>query len=112
MAGSLNVISAAPERSDFRVGLGVGNVGVNQQSVSAALVSKKLGTELEGDRDFSSGFRPDRDYRSFTVFSTTRANTNLDNSSLMLGFGDKPYGADQFYGAFDPGSGRNHGLLV
>jgi iron complex outermembrane receptor protein len=46
MAGSLNVITVAPGRSDFRVGVGVGNFGVNQQSASAALVWKKLDTEL------------------------------------------------------------------
>jgi iron complex outermembrane receptor protein len=101
MAGSLNVITSAPERSDFRVGVGVGNFGVNQQCASVALLWKKFDTELDGERDFSSGFRPDRDYRSFTLFSTSRAKTSLGSSLLMLGFGDKPYGADQFYGPFN-----------
>lgn len=101
MAGSLNVITAVPQRSDFRAGAGVGNFGVNQQSGSAALAWRKLDTELDSERDFSSGFRPDRDYRSFTLFSTTRAETGLGGSMLMLAFGDKPYGADQFYGNFN-----------
>ena len=62
---------------------------------------KKVDSELDGERDFSSGFRPDRDYRSFTLFSTTHAETGLGVSMLMLGYGDKPYGADQFYGPFN-----------
>jgi iron complex outermembrane receptor protein len=101
MAGSVNVITAAPERSDVRVGAGVGNFGVNQQSGSAALAWNKLDSQLDAERDFSSGFRPDRDYRSFTLFSTTRAETGLGISALMFGYGDKPYGADQFYGNFN-----------
>jgi iron complex outermembrane recepter protein len=101
MAGSVNVITAVPERSDFRAGTGVGNFGVNQQSGSAALVWKKIDTELDGERDFSSGFAPDRDYRSFTLFSTSHVQTSLGDSLVMLGYGDKPYGANQFYGNFD-----------
>lgn len=101
MAGSLNVITATPDHSDLRLGAGVGNYGVNQQSGSAALAWKRSDSELDGERDFSSGFRPDRDYRSFTLFSTTHADTNLGGSIFMLGYGDKPYGADQFYGPFN-----------
>src|SRR5215472_6536305 len=101
MAGSLNVITATPEHSDFRVGAAVGNFGVNQQSGSASLAWKRLDTEVDGERDFSSGFRPDRDYRSLTLFSTTHGETGLGGSLLMLGYGDKPYGADQFYGPFN-----------
>lgn len=101
MAGSVNVITAAPERSDFRVGAGVGNFGVNQQTGSASLAWRKLDTELDGERDFSSGFIPDRDYRSFTLFSTTHAQSSLGDSLLLLGYGDKPYGANQFYGNFN-----------
>jgi iron complex outermembrane receptor protein len=79
----------------------VGNFGVNQQYGSGALVWRKVDTELDAERDFSSGFRPDRDYRSATFFSSTGIQTDLGRSLLMLAYGDKPYGADQFYGPFN-----------
>ena len=101
MAGSINVITASPEHSEIRVGAGVGNFGINQQSATVALAWKKFDEQLDAERDFSSGFRPDRDYRSFTLFSTTGLETKLGNSLLMLGYGDKPFGADQFYGPFN-----------
>jgi iron complex outermembrane recepter protein len=101
MAGSVNVITAKPEHSDVRVGAGIGNFGVNQQYGSGALVWSKFDTELDAERDFSSGFRADRDYRSATLFSSTGVQTGLGRSLLMLAFGDKPYGADQFYGPFN-----------
>ena len=101
MAGSVNVITARPEHSDIRVGAGVGNFGVNQQYGSASLVWRNFDTQLDAERDFSSGFRPDRDYRSATIFSSTGVHTGLGRSLLMLSWGDKPYGADQFYGPFN-----------
>jgi iron complex outermembrane receptor protein len=100
MAGSVNLITTAPEHSDLHFGAGVGNFGVNQQSGSASLAWKKVDAQLDVERDFSSGFRPDRDYRSLTLFSNTGIETGLGRSLLMLGYGDKPYGADQFYGPF------------
>jgi iron complex outermembrane receptor protein len=100
MAGSLNVITARPEHSDFRIGAAVGNFGINQQSASASVTWQQLDTELDAERDFSSGFRPDRDYRSATVFSSTGVQTGWGRSQWLLAYADKPYGADQFYGPF------------
>ncbi len=101
MAGSVNVITAAPEHSNVRIGAGIGNFGVNGQDGSASFLWKKFDEQVDVARDFSSGFRPDRDYRSFTAFSQTGVQTSLGRSLLMLGFGDKPFGADQFYGPFN-----------
>lgn len=100
MAGSANIITATPEHTDLRFGAGVGNFGVDQQSGSASLVWKKFTTELDGERVFSSGFRPDRDYRSLTLLLHTTLETALGHTLVLLAYGDKPYGADQFYGPF------------
>src|SRR5436190_13770090 len=86
MAGSVNVITVKPEHSDLRVGAGVGNFGVNQQYGSGTLVWSKFDTALSAERDFSSGFRPDRDYRSTTLFSSTGLQTGLGRSLLMLAY--------------------------
>jgi outer membrane cobalamin receptor len=101
MAGTVNVITRRPEASDVRVGAGVGNFGVNQQYGSASFVRGDVDAEIDAERDFSSGFRPDRDYRSATFFSNLGIRTSLGRSNLMFGYGDKPFGADQFYGPFN-----------
>jgi iron complex outermembrane recepter protein len=101
MAGAINVITRRPEHSDFHLGAGIGNFGVNQQNGSASLLWKAIDTELDAERDFSSGFRPDRDYRNLSLFSSTGIETKLGQSQVMLGYSDKPYGADQFYGPFN-----------
>src|SRR5207248_5109814 len=101
MAGSINVITSGPEHSGFELGAGVGNFGSNEQRGSASLVWRNWDTQLDTDRNFSSGFRRDRDFRSLTLLSQTGVKTSIGNSWLVLGYGDKPFGADQFYGPFD-----------
>ena len=101
MAGSVNVITGPPKYSEIRAGVGVGNFGVNQQSGDAVWLSGRWDEEASVARDFSSGFIPDRDYRKFTAFSNTGIQTALGRSQIMLGYGDDPFGANQFYGNFN-----------
>lgn len=101
MAGSVNIITGPPKYSEFRAGASVGNFGVNQQSADAAWLAGRWDEELSVARDFSSGFMPDRDYRKLTIFSNTGAQTALGRTQVMLGYGDDPFGANQFYGNFD-----------
>ncbi len=101
MAGSINLISTPPTYSEYRLGSAVGNFGVNEETASAGFLAGPWDQSLSVERDFSSGFRPDRDYRSLTAFSMSGLKTELGRSELMLGYGDKPFGADQFYGNFD-----------
>jgi iron complex outermembrane recepter protein len=100
VSGAINVITGPPTHSEVRVGGAVGNFGVNQESLSASFLTANLDEQLSLARDFSSGFLPDRDYRSLTIFSHSGAQTVLGRTLVMLGYGDKPFGADQFYGPY------------
>jgi iron complex outermembrane receptor protein len=100
-AGSVNFITGPAEFSEFRAGASVGNFGTNEQTGSASLLHGPWDEQLSFARDFSSGFMADRDYRSFTAFSNTGLQTGLGRTLVMLGYGDKPFGANQFYGNFD-----------
>ena len=84
----------------LRAGAAIGNFGINQETFSAGFVASRLDEQLDVARDFSTGFIPDRDYRSLTIFSNTGAQTALGRSLIMLGLGDKPFGANQFYGDY------------
>jgi iron complex outermembrane receptor protein len=101
IGGSVNFITGPPKYSEIRAGSAVGNFGINQQTASAALVRGKWDEQIGVERDFSSGFRPDRDYRNFSAFSNSGLQTALGHSLVMLAYSDKPYGADQFYGDFN-----------
>jgi iron complex outermembrane receptor protein len=101
VGGSVNFITGPPKYSELRAGSAVGNFGINQQTGSAALLRGRWNEQIGVERDFSSGFRPDRDFRNFSVFSNSGLQTDLGHSLVMLGYSDKPFGADQFYGNFN-----------
>jgi len=100
MAGTVNSITGPPQYSEAQAGAAIGNFGTNQESLSAGFVARRLDEELDVARDFSTGFMPDRDYRRLTIFSNSGAQTALGRSLVMLGLGDKPFGANDFYGDY------------
>ncbi len=100
MGGTVNFITGPPEYSEAQVGAAIGNFGTNQETFSAGFLASRLDEQLDVARDFSTGFMPDRDYRSLTIFSNTGAQTALGRSLIMLGLGDKPFGANDFYGDY------------
>jgi outer membrane cobalamin receptor len=100
VGGAVNFITSPPSSSEFRLGTGIGNFGTNNQSASAAFVTRRFGEQLSVERDFSSGFMPDRDYRSLSTMSDSHITTRLGDSNLLLAYSDRPYGADQFYGNY------------
>lgn len=101
VGGVVNLITETPEATEFRLRTSVGNFGVNEQSGEAAAAWRGIGEQLSFSRDFSSGFAPDRDYRSLALASLTHARSRWGATSLILAYSDRPFGADQFYGPYD-----------
>ncbi len=100
VAGVVNVIAEPPDRLEIRLRTAVGSFGTNQQQVSIADSFGKLSEQIAFARDFSTGFIPDRDYRNLQFASTTHYTSSLGASNLTLAYMDRPFGADQFYGAY------------
>lgn len=100
MAGVVNIVTEHPEAPELRLRGGLGNFGVNQQRATLAFGDARWYQTLYFSRDFSTGFRPNRDYRNLTFSSISRAKSQLGWSNVTLGYSDKPFGADQFYGNF------------
>jgi iron complex outermembrane recepter protein len=97
VGGVINIITEPPEGPELRLRAAVGNFGVNQQSGSLAGTHRGISQQLSFSRDFSSGFRADRDYRNLSLGS----NTAWRGGGLTLAYSDRPFGADQFYGNFN-----------
>ena len=98
--GVINVITSPPEGWEVRVRASAGNDGVNQQRISLADTFGAVSEQLAVSRDFSSGFRPGRDYRNLQLASSTSLLGALGRSTLTLAYMDHPFGADQFYGPY------------
>ena len=101
IGGVINVITRPPEVNELRVRTGISNFGVNQQRATATLARGRWTEQLGFSRDFSSGFRYDRDYRNLSFSSSTSVQSKLGLTSILLATVDKPFGADQFYGNFN-----------
>jgi iron complex outermembrane receptor protein len=99
--GVINIITEPPDGAEIRLRSAVGSYGINQQRGSLSGTAGKVSEQVTFARDFSSGFRPDRDYRNLQLESDTHARTALGSSNLTLGYMDHPFGADQFYGNFN-----------
>jgi iron complex outermembrane receptor protein len=98
--GAVNVITQPPEGTEFRLRAAAGNFGVNQERGELAGTLGKVSEQVVFSRDFSSGFMPDRDYRNLSLASSTHLVSPLGGSDITLGYADKPFGADQFYGNY------------
>jgi iron complex outermembrane recepter protein len=98
MGGAVNFITAVPDRSEIRLGAGIGNFGTNQQNGALTLVRKQFSEQLTFVRELSAGFIADRDYRNLALASETGIDTPLGRSDVLLGISDRPYGASGFYG--------------
>jgi iron complex outermembrane receptor protein len=100
VGGVVNFVSLPPEIDEVRLRLSVGNFGVNEQHLEISLLRWGWSEEIAADRDFSSGFRPDRDYRNLSIASVSHHVGRLGVTDIILAISDRPYGADQFYGDY------------
>jgi iron complex outermembrane receptor protein len=100
IGGVVNVIPRKPEATEVRFRAGVGNFGTNVESGTLATASSRWTEQLSFERDFSTGFRFDRDYRNLSLASTTTLVTAAGTTRLLLATNDRPFGADQFYGNY------------
>ena len=100
VGGAVNFLTARPRTTELRERIGFGNFGFNEQRILVAYLGGRWSEQLTGSRDASSGFRPDRDYRSSSASSETRFESVLGETDLLFAGSDRPFGADQFYGNF------------
>jgi len=100
IGGVVNFITAPPIATEVRAGSAFGNFGTNQQFGTASMVFNRWTEQASFGRDFSTGFTTDRDYRALTGSSETHVETRLGATTVLLAGGDKPFGANQFYGNF------------
>lgn len=100
VAGVVNLSTWKPTMRSLRLRAGVGSYGINQQSFIGALASNRTSEVLSGNRDFSTGFMTDRDYRSEDLSSETRFTSAAGDSDMLLATSDRGFGANQFYGNY------------
>ncbi|HUY80587.1 MAG TPA: TonB-dependent receptor [Acidobacteriaceae bacterium] len=100
MSGVVDFITAVPTRTSLSLRAGAGSYGENEQAVIADGVRGRWSEALTGERDFSSGFMYDRDYRTEEASSESVYQSSLGATRVLLAGSDRAFGANQFYGNY------------
>jgi iron complex outermembrane receptor protein len=101
LSGVVDFLTAAPAATSLRLRAGGGSFGANEESLLAALARKRWSGRLTADRDFSTGFMADRDYRNEDSSLESWAGSRLGVSDLLVAASDRSFGANQFYGPYN-----------
>lgn len=98
--GVIDFLTAAPSAQSFMLRAGGGSFGQNEEALMASGVHHRLSGRLTADRNFSTGFIRDRDYRNEDAAVEGWAESRLGVTDLLFAASDRAFGADQFYGPF------------
>ncbi len=101
LSGVADFLTAAPSASSLRLRAGAGSFGENEESLLGALVRKRWSSRLTAERNFSTGFMADRDYRNMDASSENWVSSRLGISDLLFATSDRSFGANQFYGPYE-----------
>jgi vitamin B12 transporter len=100
IGGVVDVRTMEPADTGLRLKTGAGSFGENEQAVIGSMVKKNWSDLLAGDREFSTGFMTDRDYRTENASNELRFVSPLGHTDLLFAGDDRAYGANQFYGPY------------
>lgn len=100
LGGAVNIRTAAPESWSARLRLAGGSFGTQQQMATVSGKAGAVAQSLSVSRDFSSGFLPNRDFRNLAASSHTLVESRSGKTGVDLGYSDKPFGAENFYGPY------------
>jgi iron complex outermembrane receptor protein len=100
LSGVVDFLTAAPDRNSLRMRLGEGSFESNEESLLAAATRGKWSGRVTADRNFSTGFMTDRDYRNEDASAESWLGTRLGVTDLLLAGSDRAFGAKDFYGPY------------
>ncbi|HZB88955.1 MAG TPA: TonB-dependent receptor, partial [Terracidiphilus sp.] len=100
LAGVVDFVTAAPASTSLLLRAGAGSFGENEQSAVAQLLRRHWSSRLSAERNFSTGFIADRDYRNETGTSESWLGSRLGVTALLFAASDRSFGAAQFYGNY------------
>jgi iron complex outermembrane receptor protein len=101
LSGVVDFLTAAPSVSSLRMRAGGGSFGGNEESLLGALAHGSWSSRLTAERNFSTGFMVDRDYRNEDASLEAWRGSRLGVSDLLFASSDRSFGANQFYGPYD-----------
>ncbi|MFZ1087489.1 MAG: TonB-dependent receptor [Terracidiphilus sp.] len=101
LSGVADFLTAAPSVTSLRLRAGQGSYESNEESLVAELARKRVSSRLTAERNFSTGFMVDRDYRNEDASSESWVSSRLGISDMLFATSDRSFGANQFYAPYN-----------
>lgn len=100
LSGVVDFLTAAPDHDSLFVRAGEGSFESNEETLLAAATHGKWSGRATAERNFSTGFMVDRDYRNEDASAESWSASRLGVTDLLFAASDRAFGANQFYGNF------------
>jgi iron complex outermembrane receptor protein len=100
LSGVVDFLTAAPDHDSLYLRAGEGSFESNEETLLAAATRGKWSGRATAERNFSTGFMADRDYRNEDASLESWNGTHLGITDLLFASSDRAFGANNFYGAY------------
>jgi outer membrane cobalamin receptor len=100
LTGVVDFLTAAPDHDSLFLRAGGGSFEEDEESLLAAAVHGPWSGRAAAERNFSTGFMTDRDYRNEDASAEGWRGTRLGVTDLLFASSDRAFGANNFYGDY------------
>jgi outer membrane cobalamin receptor len=101
LSGVVDFLTAAPDHASLFLRAAEGSYESNEESMLAGATRGRWSGRITADRNFSTGFMTDRDYRNEDASVESWTGTRLGITDLLFAGSDRAFGANQFYGPYN-----------
>ena len=100
LSGVVDFLTAAPDHDSILLRGGEGSFESNEETLLAGATRGRWSGRVTAERNFSTGFMTDRDYRNEDTSAESWLGTRLGVTDLIFAGSDRSFGANQFYGDY------------
>ena len=100
LSGVVDFLTAAPDHGSLFVRAGEGSFQSNEETLLGGATRGPWSGRVAAERNFSTGFMADRDYRNMDASAESWNATRLGITDLLFASSDRSFGANQFYGNY------------
>ena len=100
LSGVVDFLTAAPDHDSLFLRAGEGSFESNEETALGDATRGRWSGRVAAERNFSTGFMADRDYRNDDASAESWLGTRLGVTDLLFAGSDRSFGANQFYGDY------------
>lgn len=100
LSGVVDFLTVAPDHDSLLVRAGEGSFQSNEETLLGGVARGPWSGRVAAERNFSTGFMTDRDYRNMDASAESWNATRLGITDLLFASSDRSFGANQFYGNY------------